>query len=83
MFLKLFTSLLSISACGPIGNGTVSNQCVSFTVGQGTGCSWMCNYCQNTLGTTNYYFTTPVCVYQPGGCVGSPLSGVQYTCCSN
>ena len=31
--------------------------CVSFIVGPGTGCDWMCNYCANTLGTNNYYFT--------------------------
>jgi hypothetical protein len=58
------------------------NNCVSFTVGQGTGCSWMCNYCANTLGTNNYYFTTPVCTYETGGCVGNPVAGISYTCCS-
>jgi len=58
------------------------NNCVSFTVGQGTGCSWMCNYCANTLGTNNYYFTTPVCTYETGGCVGNPVEGISYTCCS-
>ena len=58
------------------------NNCVSFTLGQGTGCNWMCNYCANTLGTNNYYFTTPVCTYETGGCVGNPVAGVQYTCCS-
>jgi hypothetical protein len=58
------------------------NNCVSFTVGPGTGCDWMCNYCANTLGTSSYYFTTPVCAYASGGCIGDPVSGVQYTCCS-
>ena len=58
------------------------NGCITFSVGQGTGCQWMCNYCAQQLGTNNYYFTTPVCSYQQGGCVGSPQSGVQYTCCS-
>ena len=75
MLLKVLVALL--------GCTSVMSRCVSFTIGQGTGCAWMCNYCQNELGTTNYYFTTPVCTYQPGGCVGSPLTGVQYTCCSN
>ena len=59
------------------------NNCVTFTVGEGTGCSWMCNYCANSLGTSNYYFTDGVCTYQAGGCVGSPVAGVQYTCCAN
>lgn len=59
-----------------------SNSCVSFTVGQGTGCQWMCNYCANQLGTNNYYFTDSVCTYQPGGCVGNPVAGKQYTCCT-
>ncbi len=62
---------------------TPSNNCISFTVSQGTGCAWMCNYCSNQLGTNNYYFTDNVCTYQQGtGCVGNPLAGVSYTCCS-
>ena len=60
-----------------------SNNCVSFQVSAGTGCQWMCNYCANTLGTTNYYFTDGVCKYETGGCVGSPQVGVLYTCCAN
>jgi hypothetical protein len=60
----------------------VCNNCVTFSVAAGTGCSWMCNYCSNALGTNNYYFTSGVCQYQQGGCVGNPLSGVNYTCCS-
>jgi len=58
------------------------NGCVNFSVGQGTGCQWMCEYCASQLGTPNYYFTTDVCKYQTGGCVGNPQSGVTYTCCS-
>ena len=58
------------------------NQCISFTVAAGTGCAWMCNYCANSLGTNNYYFTTPVCTYETGGCVGNPVAGVEYSCCS-
>jgi hypothetical protein len=56
--------------------------CVSFIVGPGTGCDWMCNYCANALGTNNYYFTTPVCTYQAGGCVGNPVAGAEYACCA-
>ena len=61
---------------------TPQNNCVSFSVGQGTGCAWMCNYCANALGTNNYYFTDSVCTYQQGGCVGNPVAGKTYTCCS-
>jgi hypothetical protein len=61
------------------------NSCVSFTVGSGTGCSWMCNYCAQQLGTNNYYFTDGVCKYDSGqgSCVGNPQTGVTYTCCSS
>lgn len=62
---------------------TPQNSCISFSVGAGTGCQWMCNYCANQLGTTNYYFTNGVCTYETGGCVGNPQAGVTYTCCSN
>jgi len=58
------------------------NGCVSFSVSAGTGCAWMCSYCANTLGTNNYYFTDNVCTYQTGGCVGNPIAGNTYTCCS-
>lgn len=83
MFKFLLLTLLGIT--GTMGHVCVASQnnCVSFTVGSGTGCNWMCSYCANALGTNNYYFTTPVCSYQSGGCVGNPIAGVQYTCCSN
>jgi hypothetical protein len=60
-----------------------TNGCVQFSVTTGTGCAWMCNYCANQLGTNNYYFTDNVCTYQEGqGCVGNPIAGKTYTCCS-
>lgn len=74
--LLLFFTATANKTCFP-------NTCVSFSVSSGTGCSWMCNYCANQLGTNNYYFTNNVCAYQSGGCVGNPYSGVTYTCCSN
>lgn len=58
------------------------NNCINFSVGQGTGCAWMCSYCASSLGTNNYYFTDGVCSYQAGGCVGNPVAGKTYTCCS-
>jgi hypothetical protein len=69
-----FTNVVS-QMCNP-------NGCITFSVGSGTGCTWMCEYCANQLGTNNYYFTTPVCAYQTGGCIGNPIAGVSYTCCS-
>jgi len=66
-----------------VNKNIISNSCVTFTVSQGTGCAWMCNYCANQLGTDNYYFTDNVCTYQQGvGCVGNPYAGKSYTCCS-
>jgi hypothetical protein len=60
-----------------------SNNCIQFTVSSGTGCAWMCNYCASQLATYNYYFTDGVCTYQEGqGCVGNPIAGKTYSCCS-
>ena len=58
-----------------------ANNCETFQVAPGTGCAWMCTYCATKLGPS-YYFTTDVCKYQSGGCVGNPQAGVNYTCCS-
>lgn len=61
----------------------VANKCITFYVSSGTGCAWMCNYCANNLGTDNYYFTDSVCTYKENvGCVGNPIAGNSYTCCS-
>jgi hypothetical protein len=59
-----------------------TNGCISFIVGQGTGCNWICNYCSTQLSTNNYYFTDGVCTYQTGGCVDNPIAGKEYTCCT-
>ena len=92
--LKYLFSLLAVSSVATISSNFTNmtnyvdytnyspNSCVSFTLGSGTGCDWMCNYCGNSLGTNNYYFTDQVCTYYPGGCQGNPQAGVQYTCCS-
>ena len=84
-FALLISSVVSTNqkSCSLIEHPTVKNNCVSSTVSQGTGCAWMCNYCSNQLGTNNYYFTDNVCTYESGvGCVGNPLAGTKYTCCS-
>jgi len=77
--LLTFTVSQTVEYCETI---IPQNNCISFTLGSGTGCQWMCNYCSNQLGTTNYYFTNGVCTYETGGCVGNPQEGVTYTCCS-
>ena len=81
--LKSLIVAVAAAAVATANNSThAANNCVSFSVGAGTGCSWMCQYCSAQLNTPNYYFTTPVCAYQTGGCVGSPQTGVTYTCCA-
>ena len=72
----------AVATAVPAATPNSPNGCVSFQVSAGTGCDWMCNYCAKTLGTSNYYFTDDVCVYETGGCVGNPQVGVVYTCCT-
>lgn len=89
MFKSLisFVALLAAVVAAPHENYTQvgiipMNNCIQFSVSAGTGCAWMCNYCANQLGTFNYYFVDNVCTYQTGGCVGNPLAGTTYSCCS-
>ena len=84
LFIALFTSTQGFchhENYTSIGITPVNN-CIQFTVDSGTGCDWMCNYCANQLGTFNYYFPDSVCTYQTGGCVGNPVAGKIYSCCS-
>ena len=80
LLFSLFISVFGTDLTCP-HQPEVVDGCITFSVGPGTGCAWMCSYCANALGT-NYYFTDNVCTYQTGGCVGNPQAGVQYTCCS-
>ena len=95
--LKYILGLLSITAVftkdnkiskdlvqlpGFVLSTNATNNCITFSLGPGTGCGWMCNYCENKLGTTNYYFTDGICTYYQGGCAGTPIAGVSYTCCA-
>ena len=61
---------------------TYQNTCITFLIGEGTGCDWMCNYCGSQLNSSSYYFLPPVCTYQSSGCIGNPQAGVSYTCCT-
>jgi len=82
-FTILNSNLTQASSQKDVCVKSTPNKCVTFTVSQGTGCAWMCNYCANQLGTNNYYFTDNVCTYQQDvGCVGNPYAGNSYTCCS-
>jgi len=82
-FFSLF-SLFVKTLANEVCDANIVNGCISFSVSSGTGCAWMCNYCANQLGTNNYYFTDGVCTYQEGiGCVGNPIAGKIYTCCSS
>jgi hypothetical protein len=78
LVLALFSGLASPVSSQP------SNDCYTFTVGQGTGCQYLCNLCSTQLGTDNYYFTDNVCTYDSGlgYCTGNPIAGKQYTCCA-
>lgn len=78
----LFMSVASSKKHFHNRNYEVSNGCVTFYVGSGTGCAWMCNYCASALDTNNYYFTDNVCMYQDSGCIGNPVAGNSYTCCA-
>ena len=83
-YLFSLVSLFVSSFANDVCDSNIENGCVSFSVSSGTGCAWMCNYCANQLGTNNYYFTDGVCTYQEGiGCVGNPIAGKIYTCCSS
>ena len=85
LFSLFFSSSAVNEICTDVAHPptpVIPNNCISFIVGSGTGCDWMCNYCANQLGTNNYYFVDGICTYQSGGCVGSPIAGKQYSCCS-
>ncbi len=87
--MKSIIATLFLGISGVLGGNhthiavpNVSNNCIQFSVSTGTGCAWMCTYCSNQLATYNYYFPDGVCTYEGGGCVGNPIAGKQYTCCS-
>ena len=86
MLLFLLASLRGVSSSDYRAEKTcvteIANGCMTFNVSPGTGCQWMCNYCAENLGTNNYYFTDGVCTYEGSGCVGNPIAGKEYTCCS-
>jgi len=84
LLLLILALFASVGNSHILGSTNPSNGCYTFTVGQGTGCQYLCNLCSNQLGTNNYYFTDNVCTYDSGlgFCTGNPLQGKQYTCCA-
>jgi hypothetical protein len=85
LYMRFFQNLMSLASfvCSTDVCHNTNNNCLTFSVGSGTGCAWMCQYCATNLGTNNYYFTDGVCTYEDGtGCVGNPIAGKSYTCCA-
>ena len=61
----------------------LSNEdCITFTIGESTSCQYMCDYCSENLGTTNFYFTDWICKNRNGMCSGDPMPWETYTCCT-
>ena len=46
----MLTVIAMVSVSSGLPQITPQNNCVSFSVGPGTGCSWMCSYCADQLG---------------------------------
>lgn len=82
MFASSNSSSTDVTTKNYFNELTPANNCIYFTVGSGTGCDWICNYCANMLSTGNYYFPDGVCTYMSGGCVGNPIAGKMYSCCA-
>jgi hypothetical protein len=78
----LTASGIFAQVCNNALTENVQNSCITFLIGAGTGCDWMCNYCASQLNSSSYYFLPPVCTYQSSGCIGNPQAGVSYSCCT-
>lgn len=95
-FLFISSILCSAAVCQPVQSarshqtssvaiqdtGYATGNCVSFTLPENQDCNWMCNYCTNALGTTNFFFDMHDCSPTSTGCVGNPYYGAVYTCCA-
>ncbi len=71
-FIYIFSNIVNV-------NG---QDCITFTIGDGTGCQFMCDYCAENLGTRNFYFTDWICTNNNGICAGDPIPWETYTCCT-
>ena len=73
IYLLIIVSLIAI---------VNSTRCVQFTPPFGTSCDFMCRNCYIQLGTNDFYFTDGVCQVTSQGCIGTPMAGMTYTCCT-
>ena len=67
---------------GYVTSINLSNNCINFTVGSGTKCDWLCNYCATNLGEDDFYFPDNACTFEKGLCSGNLISGKSYKCCN-
>ena len=77
--MKLLSSLFIVFSNKKKLNG---NECITFTIGEGTGCQFMCDHCYQNLGTDRFYFTDWICQNKDGICTGDPTPWETYTCCT-
>ena len=68
--MKLLSSLIVLFS----SKKTLKDQdCITFTIGDGTGCQFMCDYCSENLGTNNFYFTDWICKNKNGLYLGKHI----------
>ena len=79
--MRLYSFLYSIISI--FKNKKYSNDhCITFSIGDGPGCQYMCDYCAENLGTIDFYFTDWICTNKNGVCTGEPMPWETYTCCT-
>lgn len=80
--MNLFKLLFSMIPFFSNKHKSGEEYCVTFTIGEDTGCQYMCDYCAENLGTNDFYFTDWICKNKNGMCSGDPTSWETYTCCT-
>ena len=82
--MNLFKMLFSLMSIFSEKKSKSSHgNCITFTIGDGTDCQFMCDHCSQYLGTNDFFFTDWICQNKNGYCVGNPIPWEEYTCCSN
>ena len=77
-FFNILLSFISLTSKRKNSSG----DCITFTIGEDTGCQFMCDYCSENLGTNKFYFTDWICKNKNGICYGNPKPYEEYTCCT-
>ena len=80
--MNLFKLLFSIMPLFSNKYKSGEEYCITFTIGEDTGCQYMCDYCAENLGTNDFYFTDWICKNKNGMCSGDPTPWETYTCCT-